>query len=71
MLLRALPEELQDRHGHGLAAHGKPARHGASAYLEWRQNRFFELWRWTNQDLKINPNSPFIPNIGGADKLWT
>lgn len=40
------------------------------AYLSWRQRRFFDLWQLTSQDLKaINPNSTFIPNIGGADKL--
>jgi hypothetical protein len=47
-----------------------PRDKARQAYVEWRQKRFFDLWQLMNQDLKaINPNSTFIPNIGGADKL--
>ena len=47
-----------------------PRDKARQAYIAWRQDRFFSLWRLMNQDLKaINPNSTFIPNVGGADKL--
>ena len=37
------------------------------AYLNWRQQRLFDLWRlWDNEVRKINPDSCVIPNIGGG-----
>lgn len=41
-----------------------PARR---AYLLWRQQRLFELWRlWDAEVRKINPDSCVIPNTGGG-----
>jgi hypothetical protein len=37
------------------------------AYLEWRQQRLFALWRlWDSEIRKINPGARFIPNTGGG-----
>jgi hypothetical protein len=41
-----------------------PARH---AYILWRQQRLFDLWRlWDSEVRKINPESCVIPNTGGG-----
>ena len=41
-----------------------PARR---AYLAWRQQRLFELWRlWDTEIRRINPSSCYIPNCGGG-----
>jgi hypothetical protein len=41
-----------------------PARR---AYILWRQQRLFRLWRlWDGEVRKINPNSCVIPNTGGG-----
>ena len=41
-----------------------PARR---AYIFWRQQRLFELWRlWDGEVRKINPDSCVIPNTGGG-----
>src|SRR5689334_22413470 len=43
---------------------GDPAR---KAYLIWREQRLFELWRlWDSEIRKISPNARFIPNAGGG-----
>jgi hypothetical protein len=37
------------------------------AYLLWRQQRLFDLWRlWDTEVRKINPVSRVIPNTGGG-----
>jgi hypothetical protein len=37
------------------------------AYLVWRQQRLFELWRlWDGEVRKINPDACVIPNTGGG-----
>ena len=37
------------------------------AYIEWRQQRLFTLWRMWNAEIrKINPAACFIPNAGGG-----
>jgi hypothetical protein len=37
------------------------------AYVMWRQNRLFDLWRlWDGEVRKINPDSCVIPNTGGG-----
>ena len=37
------------------------------AYLVWRQDRLFTLWRlWDSEVRKINPESCVIPNTGGG-----
>jgi hypothetical protein len=41
-----------------------PARR---AYIMWRQQRLFDLWRlWDAEIRKINPAARFIPNSGGG-----
>jgi hypothetical protein len=41
-----------------------PARR---AYILWRQQRLFELWRlWDGEIRKINPDARVIPNTGGG-----
>jgi hypothetical protein len=41
-----------------------PARR---AYIAWRQQRLFELWRlWDTEIQKINPAARYIPNSGGG-----
>src|SRR5580765_2567101 len=44
------------------------AQHPAGrAYIVWRQERLFELWRlWDREVRAINPNSCVIPNTGGG-----
>ncbi|HEV2349486.1 MAG TPA: beta-galactosidase trimerization domain-containing protein [Terriglobia bacterium] len=37
------------------------------AYIRWREQRLFELWRlWDAEIRKINPQARFIPNAGGG-----
>jgi hypothetical protein len=37
------------------------------AYIEWRQQRLFTLWRlWDSEIRKINPAACFIPTAGGG-----
>jgi hypothetical protein len=37
------------------------------AYIEWHQQRLFELWRlWDSEIRKINPAARYIPNTGGG-----
>jgi hypothetical protein len=41
-----------------------PARR---AYLLWREQRLFDLWKlWDSEIRKLNPNARFIPNSGGG-----
>jgi hypothetical protein len=44
-----------------------PRGPGHDAYLLWRQQRLFELWRkWDGAVRAINPDSCVIPNTGGG-----
>jgi hypothetical protein len=37
------------------------------AYLQWREQRLFELWRlWDSEIRKVNPQARFIANAGGG-----
>jgi Hypothetical glycosyl hydrolase 6/Beta-galactosidase trimerisation domain len=37
------------------------------AYMGWRQQRLFELWRlWDGEIRKVNPAARYIPNSGGG-----
>jgi len=37
------------------------------AYIGWRQQRLFELWRlWDGEIRKLNPTARYIPNSGGG-----
>ncbi|HEY3838697.1 MAG TPA: beta-galactosidase trimerization domain-containing protein [Bryobacteraceae bacterium] len=41
-----------------------PARR---AYIQWKQDRLFELWKlWETEIRKINPTGRYIPNTGGG-----
>jgi hypothetical protein len=53
--------------GFELPRTNNPHDPGRRAYMEWRQQRLFELWRlWEGEIRKINPESRYIPNTGGA-----
>jgi hypothetical protein len=44
-----------------------PRNAAQRAYLEWRQQRLFELWRlWDTEIRRINPAACCIPNAGGG-----
>lgn len=46
---------------------GDPHDPQRRAYILWRQQRLFELWRlWDGEIRKINPQARFIPNAGGG-----
>src|SRR5262249_14991125 len=63
VLLRALPEELPG----GGGARADPHHPARRAYILWRQQRLFDLWRlWDAEVRKINSDSCVIPNTGGG-----
>ena len=44
-----------------------PRNAARRAYIAWRQERLFELWRlWDTEIRRINPAACFIPNTGGG-----
>jgi hypothetical protein len=44
-----------------------PQNPSRRAYIVWRQQRLFELWRlWDSEIRKINPAARYIPNTGGG-----
>lgn len=46
---------------------GNPHDPSRRAYMGWRQQRLFELWRlWDGEIQKINPAARYIPNSGGG-----
>jgi hypothetical protein len=53
--------------GHSLPRSANPQDPARRAYILWRQNRLFDLWRqWDAQARQINPDSCVIPNTGGG-----
>ena len=45
----------------------KPDDPAHRQYLIWKQQRLFELWRlWDGEIRAVNPDSCFIPNVGGG-----
>jgi hypothetical protein len=53
--------------GHELPRTTNPQDPARRAYLGWRQERLFELWRlWDAEIRRINPNACFIANSGGG-----
>ena len=53
--------------GHELPRTTDPQDPARRAYILWRQQRLFELWRlWDTEVRKINPDSCVIPNTGGG-----
>ena len=53
--------------GYDLPQTNDPQNPARRAYIVWRQERLFELWRrWDAEARKINPDSCVIPNTGGG-----
>jgi hypothetical protein len=53
--------------GHELPRATDPQDPARRAYILWRQQRLFDLWRlWDSEVRKINPDSCVIPNTGGG-----
>lgn len=53
--------------GHELPHTNDPQDPARRAYILWRQQRLFDLWRlWDAEVRKINPDSCVIPNTGGG-----
>lgn len=53
--------------GHELPRTNDPQDPVRRAYILWRQQRLFDLWRlWDAEVRKINPDSCVIPNTGGG-----
>ena len=53
--------------GHELPRTNDPQDPARRAYILWRQQRLFDLWRlWDAEVRKINPDSCVIPNTGGG-----
>jgi hypothetical protein len=53
--------------GHELPRTTDPQDPARRAYLLWRQQRLFDLWRhWDTEVRKINPDACVIPNTGGG-----
>jgi hypothetical protein len=54
-------------HGMDLPRTGDPQNPARRNYIQWQQDRLFELWRlWDAEIRKINPNARFIANAGGG-----
>lgn len=53
--------------GHELPRSTDPQDAAQRAYILWRQQRLFDLWRlWDAEVRRINPDSCVIPNTGGG-----
>jgi hypothetical protein len=53
--------------GQDLPRSSDPLNPARRAYILWRQQRLFDLWRlWDGEVRRINPNSCVIPNTGGG-----
>jgi len=53
--------------GRELPRTGDPQDPSRRAYILWRQQRLFDLWRlWDDEVRAINPDSCVIPNTGGG-----
>ena len=53
--------------GFDLPRTADPRDPSRKAYIIWREQRLFELWRlWDSEIRKISPNARFIPNAGGG-----
>lgn len=53
--------------GHDLPGTSSPQDPARRAYILWRQERLFDLWRlWDREVRRINPDSCVIPNTGGG-----
>lgn len=53
--------------GYDLPRTNDPQNPARRAYMLWRQQRLFDLWKlWDREVRAINPNSCVIPNTGGG-----
>jgi len=60
-------KNFRDAAGLDLPRTENPADPAHRAYIVWRQDRLFNLWRlWDGEIRKINPDSCLIPNTGGG-----
>ncbi len=60
-------QNFKDATGLELPRTNDPQDARRRAYIVWRQQRLFELWRlWDGEIRKINPESRFIANTGGG-----
>lgn len=58
---------FRDATGFALPRTRDPLDPAFRAYIEWHQDRLFELWQVWDADIrKINPNARYIPNTGGG-----
>jgi hypothetical protein len=60
-------KNFRDATGFELPREEDPQQPARQAYIRWRQERLFELWRkWDGAVRAINPDSCVIPNTGGG-----
>src|SRR5580698_3523772 len=60
-------ENFKSASGLDLPRTNDPRDPARRAYIEWKQNRLFELWKlWETEIRKINPQGRYIPNTGGG-----
>jgi hypothetical protein len=60
-------KNFRDASGHELPRTSNPQDPAQRAYIVWRQQRLFDLWRlWDSEVRRINPDSCVIPNTGGG-----
>jgi hypothetical protein len=60
-------KNFSDATGYELPRTNDPQDPARRAYILWRQQRLFDLWRLWDADVrKINPDSCVIPNTGGG-----
>ena len=58
---------FREANGLELPLSNNPQDPARRAYILWRQQRLFDLWRlWDGEVRKINPDSCVIPNTGGG-----
>jgi len=62
-----LPKNFREASGFDLPRSNSPQDPARRAYILWRQERLFALWRkWDDAVRAINPDSCVIPNAGGG-----
>ncbi len=58
---------FKDYCGKELPRTNNPQDPARRAYINWRENRLFDLWRlWDTEIKKINPHAAFLANAGGG-----
>jgi len=58
---------FREASGQELPRSNNPQDAARRAYILWRQQRLFDLWRlWDSEVRKLNPDSCVIPNTGGG-----